>query len=61
MASLGSLSYAEDENRHILGIKTTKPATVSDSTLSRGDLPMKGTDKKFCCHILECDSEVRYQ
>lgn len=56
IASVGSLSYAEDENRHILGIKTNQPATASGSTLSEGDL--KDLEGKFCCHVLECDSEV---
>lgn len=61
IASLGSLSYAEDENRHILGIKTTQPATVAGSTLSGGDLAKQAETKgRFCCHVIECDSEVKY-
>ena len=56
MASLGSLSYAEDDNRHILGIKTTQPPTAAGATLTEEDL--QDTKRKFCCHVLECDSEV---
>lgn len=56
VASLTSLSYAEDENRHILGVKTMQPATVSSSSLTERDLP--ADTGKFCCHVLECDSEV---
>lgn len=58
IASLGSLSYAEDDNRHILGIKTTQPATPSGSTLNSGGAALQDTEAKFCCHVLECDSEV---
>ena len=43
-ATVGSLSYAEDENRHFLGLKA---AIVS-----------KDGRSQFCCYILECDSEV---
>lgn len=59
VASLCSLSYAEDDNRHILGIKTTQRATVAGSTLTREeDLLAHQSKGNFCCHVLECDSEV---
>lgn len=58
VSSLGSLSYAEDDNRHIVGIKTTQAVTAS---LSTGD-PLAGqaSEANFCCHILECDNEVSF-
>ena len=39
---IGSLSYAEDDGNHILGIKTP---TADDS-------------EGYCCHVLECGNEV---
>ena len=44
MATVGSLSYAEDDDRHYLGVKA---AVVS-----------KDGRSQFCCHILECNNEV---
>lgn len=57
VASLGSLSYAEDDSRHIVGIKTTQPETSSGSSLSGAGV-LHNTEGKFCCHVLECDNEV---
>jgi len=39
---IGSLSYADDDGRHILGIKTTAAESIDE----------------YCCHVLECGSEV---
>ena len=48
MASVGSLAYAEDENKHILGIKAVQsPGPVAERERTN-----------YCCHVLECDSEV---
>ena len=59
MASLGSISYAEDEGRHVVGIKTAQPATTAASTLSGADTSTPpDSDGKFCCHVLECENEV---
>lgn len=44
MATVGSLSYAEDDDRHYLGVKA---AVVS-----------KDGRSQFCCYILECNNEV---
>ena len=44
IATVGSLSYAEDENRHYFGIK----AAVVD----------KAGQSQLCCYILEGESEV---
>ena len=46
-ATVGSLSYAEDENRHFLGLKAA--------------IVRKDGQSQFVCYILECDSEVSLQ
>ena len=59
ISSLGSLSYAEDENRHIVGIKTSQTATTAGSTLTTGTTAeSQETETKFCCHVIECENEV---
>lgn len=59
MASLGSVSYAEDEGRHVVGIKTAQPVTTDASLLSGADSATpQDSDGKFCCHVLECENEV---
>ena len=61
MASLGSLAYAEDDGRHMLGIKAMQAPELSES-LREGRREMTAQEEaegKFCCHVLECDSEVR--
>ena len=50
MASVGSLSYAEDEGRHILGIKVAQSPTSMNEEENSG----------FSCHVLECENEVSY-
>jgi hypothetical protein len=57
ISSLGSLSYAEDDSRHIVGIKTAQAATTAGSTLSAEPTGEPG-DIKFCCHVIECENEV---
>jgi len=39
---IGSLSYAEDDGKHILGIKT----------------PAVDESNGYCCHVVECGNEV---
>ena len=51
--ALGSFSYAEDDNRHILGVKT---AEVVEGGSSGGEGGSEGV--RYCCHMLECSSEV---
>lgn len=59
ISSLGSLSYAEDDNRHIVGIKTTQPTTTAASTLgSEGSPIQEESEVKYCCHVIECENEV---
>lgn len=59
IASLGSLSYAEDENKHIVGIKTPRAATTAGATLTTGATgEPQDAETKFCCHIIECENEV---
>ena len=51
VASIGSLAYAEDDGRHILGIKVARsPASVRETAT---DIDGIG------CHVLECENEVR--
>ena len=50
VAAVGSLAYAEDDSRHILGIKVARsPASL------RGGV---GEGEGIECHVLECESEV---
>lgn len=44
MVTIGSVSYAEDDNRHYLGIKA---AVVS-----------KDGKSQYFCYVIECDNEV---
>lgn len=44
MVTVGSLSYAEDDDRHFLGIKA---AIVS-----------KDGRSQYVCYVVECDNEV---
>lgn len=46
MVTVGSMSYAEDDDRHYLGIKA---AVVS-----------KDGRSQYVCYVVECDSEVRH-
>lgn len=51
MASIGSLAYAEDDGRHILGIKVAhSPASVRGTATEIDGIG---------CHVLECENEVR--
>lgn len=45
-SAIGSISYAEDDNRHYLGVKA---AVVG-----------KDGRSQFCCFVLECDNEVSH-
>lgn len=57
MATVGSLAYAEDDGRHILGIKATRQSQVGSSSVGKGT----ETDDKetsYCCYVFECDNEV---
>ena len=51
VASIGSLAYAEDDGRHILGIKVAR----SPSSVRGG---MVAEDEEINCHVLECENEV---
>ena len=51
MASVGSLAYAEDDGRHILGVKVAhSPASVRGAVADIDGI---------ACHVLECENEVR--
>ncbi len=63
LASIGSLAYAEDDGRHILGVKTTRRGQVGSSSVGKGAeaaVPEEGSESEatYCCYVLECDSEV---
>ncbi len=61
VASLGSIAYAEDDGRHIIGIKAGQSSEVSEPVREgqRELTPREEVEGKFCCHVLECDNEVR--
>lgn len=44
MATVGSLSYAEDDNRHYLGVKAV--------------VMQKDGRSQYCCYVIECANEV---
>ena len=50
VASVGSLAYAEDDGRHILGVKVARSPASLRGGMGEGD----GIE----CHVLECESEV---
>lgn len=50
VASIGSLAYAEDDGRHILGVKVARsPASVRGAVADSDGIG---------CHVLECENEV---
>ena len=53
LTSVGSLAYAEDDNRHFLGIKTL--GMGAGEGREGGEEEDQGS---YCCHVLECDKEV---
>ena len=53
IASVGSLSYAEDDGRHILGIKALRHRQQQSGTGME-----VGMGDSYCCHVFECGSEV---
>lgn len=62
ISSLGSLAYAEDDGKHILGIKTVQPMTMSGVSIGR-DTPMASEleerdSRHYCCHVFECGNEA---
>lgn len=50
IAFVGSLAYAEDDSKHIVGIKTAYQ--------QQGSLGGWAVAGAYCCHVLECDTEV---
>ena len=58
VATLGSLAYAEDDGRHILGLKAAKKFSGEGNAIAEEE----GEEEEgggYCCYVLECDSEVR--
>jgi len=49
VATVGSLAYAEDDSKHILGIKAVQTPPPAEG----------GERTGYCCHVLECDNEVK--
>jgi len=56
VSSIGSLSYAEDDSRHLLGVKATGPVALAASINSDMEVPMESST--FCCYVMECANEV---
>ena len=50
VASVGSLAYAEDDGRHILGVKVARSPASAKGAVE--DCEGIG------CHVLECENEV---
>lgn len=57
VSSLGSLAYAEDDNRHLLGMKAVQQNLIGSSVGGAGGGASIGSDN-YCCYVLECDNEV---
>ena len=60
---IGSLSYAENNDRHFLGIKAIAPSSPILASLHSGKAAVSRQDEAvtnghFCCHVLECVSKV---
>lgn len=59
VASLGSLSYAEDDGKHILGLKAVQLMTVGGASLGIATpTPSEIGDGLYCCYVIECATEA---
>ena len=62
ISSLGSLAYAEDDEKHILGVKAVQPVIMGGASLGRqSPSPSEAGDRHsvlYCCHVFECGNEV---
>ena len=59
VASLGSLSYAEDDGKHILGLKAVQPTAVGGASLGRATPTASEVgDGLYCCYVIECATEA---
>lgn len=64
ISSLGSLAYAEDDGKHILGVKAVQPVTMGGASLGR-HTPTPSEDGRrhsvlYCCHVFECGNEASF-
>ena len=62
VCSLGSLAYAEDDGKHILGVKAVQPVAAGGVSLGRHTpTPSEAGDRHgalYCCYVFECGSEA---
>ena len=62
VSSLGSLSYAEDDGKHILGLKAVQPTAVGGASLGIATpTPSEvgdGHGALYCCYVIECANEA---
>ena len=62
VGSLGSLSYAEDDGKHILGLKAVQPTAVGGAALGTATpTPSEvgdGHGALYCCYVIECANEA---
>ena len=59
VSSLGSLSYAEDDGKHILGLKAVQPMAVGGASLGTATpTPSDGHGALYCCYVIECANEA---
>ena len=62
VSTLGSLSYAEDDGKHILGLKAVQPTAVGGASLGAATPTVSevgdGHGALYCCYVIECATEV---
>ena len=59
VSSLGSLSYAEDDGKHILGLKAIQPTAVGGASLGIATPTSSDIgDGLYCCYVIECATEA---
>ncbi len=62
VGSLGSLSYAEDDGKHILGLKAVQPTAVGGASLAIATPTASevgdGHSALYCCYVIECATEA---
>lgn len=62
VSSIGSLSYAEDDGKHILGLKAVQPTAVGGASPGIATPTASevggGHSVLYCCYVIECATEA---
>lgn len=60
LSAIGSLSYAEDDGKHILGLKAVQPTAVGGASPGIATTPTASEvgDGLYCCYVIECANEA---